>query len=140
MMLPPRDRREGVRVDALSTILHYLNSMRRVWLTIFLAFALTASGVANAMAAQDCPMRAVATAAMHDCCPEDQRPSDPGQDQHDMDGCMMGMACRAGAIVTPPVAPFRLPTATVSVSEPIVGEPATPSGPLQELFRPPRTI
>ncbi len=129
----------GARVDALSTNLHYLNPMRRVWLTILLAFALTASGVANAMAAQDCPMQAAATAAMHDCCPEDQRPSDPGQDQHDMDGCMMGMACRAGPVVAPSVAPIRLPTAAVSVSEPILSEPAKPSGPLQQLFRPPRT-
>lgn len=129
----------GVRVDALSTNPHYLSPMRCVWLTIILAFALMASGVANAMAAQDCPMQSAASAAMHDCCPEDQRPSDPDQDRHDMVGCMMGMACRAGPVVTPSVAPIRLPTAAVQASEPIPGEPEAPSGPLQELFRPPRT-
>jgi hypothetical protein len=130
----------GARVDALSTNLHYLNPMRRVSLAILVAFALTASGVANAMAAQACPMQSAANAPMHDCCPEDQQPSDQGQDQHDMDGCLMGMACRAGPVVAPSVAPIRLPTAAVSVSEPILGEPVKPSGPLQEFFRPPRTI
>ncbi len=128
-----------VRVDALSTNLHYFNRMRRVWLTLLLAFPLTASGVASAMAAQDCPMQAAANAAMHDCCPENHQPPDGGQDQHEMDGCLMGMACRAGPVVAPPVAPIRLPTAAVSVSEPIFGVPVMPSGPLQDLFRPPRT-
>lgn len=139
-MMSAAGARMGARVDGLSTNLHYLNPMRRVWLTILLAFALTASGVASAMAAQDCPMQSMAAMAAHDCCPEDQRPSGPGQDQHDMDDCMMGMACRAGPVAAPSVAPIRLPTAMVSVAEPSLAEPATPSGPLQELFRPPRTI
>ncbi|WP_135209755.1 hypothetical protein [Vitreimonas flagellata] len=129
----------GARVDVLSTNLHYLNPMRRVWITILVAFALTASGVANAMAAQDCPMQSAAGAAVHDCCPENQQPSKPDQDQHDMDGCLMGMACRAGPVAGPFVAPVRLPIAVISVSEPIISEPAAPSGPLQQLFRPPRT-
>lgn len=126
-------------IDALSTNPHYPNRMRRVWLAILLAFALTASGVASAMAAQDCPMQSAATAAMNDCCPEDQGPSAPGQDRHEMAGCKMGMACRAAPAVTPSVAPIGLPTATASVSEPVLVEAATPSGPLQQLFRPPRT-
>lgn len=129
----------GARIDALLTNPHYPNRMRQVWLAILLAFALTAGGVASAMAAQDCPMQSAASAAMHDCCPEDQRPSDPDQDRHDMGDCMMGMACRAAPAVTPSVAPIGLPTATASVSEPIVVETGTPSGPLQQLFRPPRT-
>lgn len=137
MMTPP-GASTGARVDALSTNLHYLNPMRRVWLTILLAFALTASGVANAMAAQDCPMQAAATAAMHDCCPEDQQPSNPGQDPNEMDGCLMGMACRAAPAVAPALAPIALPLVSVRLTQPVASEPAQPSGPLQQLFRPPR--
>lgn len=139
-MTSPRRYRTDVCVDASSTNSCYLKPMRRIWLTVFLTFALTASSVANAMAAQNCPMQSAATVAVHDCCPENQQPSKPDQDQHDMDGCLMGMACRAGPVVAPSVAPIRLPTAVISVSEPIVSEPATRSGPLQQLFRPPRTI
>jgi hypothetical protein len=95
------------------------------------------------MAAHGCPMKAsaVTAASAHDCCPDhqpDEAPDD--QSQHDMDGCMMGVSCRSGPIVTPSLAPIRLPTVVLSLKAPILGEPVPPSGPLQELFRPPRTI
>ena len=60
--------------------------------------------------------------------------------QHDMDGCMMGMACRTAPAVAPSVAPISLPNATILTSAPVAHEPANLSGPLQQLFRPPRTI
>lgn len=114
--------------------------MRRLWLTLLTAFALAASGVAAATADEGCPMQQTA-AAQHDCCPDqggDQK--DQPQQQHDMDGCMMGMACRTAPAVAPTLAPIALSNATILMSQPMLSEPAKPSGPLQQLFRPPRTI
>jgi len=83
-----------------------------------------------------------AAAAAHDCCPDmggsDQ--NQPKQQHHDMDGCMMGTACRAAPAVAPSVAPIALPNAMILSSAPVASEPAKPSGPLQQLFRPPRSI
>ncbi|MBL8552200.1 MAG: hypothetical protein JNJ73_19585 [Hyphomonadaceae bacterium] len=80
-------------------------------------------------------------ASAHDCCPEtNTSDQDQPDQQHDMKGCMMGMACRTASAVTPTLAPVSLSNATILVSQPIMSEPAKPSGPLQDLFRPPRTI
>ncbi len=104
-----------------------------------MAFALAAGGVANAAAAPACPMQMSSSASAHDCCDENGAPSDDdGSDE--MRGCMVGMACRSAPAVAPTLAPLLLPSAAVRVSRPILGEPAAPSGPLQQLFRPPRAI
>ena len=116
--------------------------MRRLWLTFLTAFALAASGFSTALAAEACPMlQAAAVQAQHDCCP-DEGGGDKNQptQQHDMDGCMMGMACRTAPAVAPSVAPIALSNATILASAPVASEPANLSGPLQQLFRPPRTI
>lgn len=127
------------RVDDLSINLYYLNRMRRVWLTVLMAFALAASGVVNAAAAPSCPMQVSAgSPSQHDCCDENGAPSKSGSDK--MSSCMEGMACRSAPTVAPVLAPLLAPSATVRVSQPILGEPAAPSGPLQQLFRPPRSI
>ncbi len=80
-------------------------------------------------------------APAHDCCPDQDKPDD-GQDQsqHGMDGCLMGMACRTAPVVAPSVAPILLPAAALVLNAPILTAPAAANGPLQELFRPPRSI
>lgn len=116
--------------------------MRRVGLALITVFALVASGVSAAVAAQDCPMNRAApvAASAHDCCPDGaQKPADPGQEDHESDSCTIGMPCRTAAAVTPSLAPVALPTVVLALGAPLLGEPAPPSGPLQELFRPPRT-
>lgn len=116
--------------------------MRRLWLTFLTAFALAASGVSAAMAAEACPMlQAAAVQAQHDCCPDEgSADQNRPQQQHDMDGCMTGMACRTAPAVPPTLAPIALSNATILMWRPIVSERAKLSGPLQQLFRPPRTI
>jgi hypothetical protein len=86
-------------------------------------------------------MAVEAAAAAHDCCPNEGGgdKNQPQQQQHDMDGCIMGMACRTAPAVAPTLAPVSLPNATILMSRPKLSEPAKPSGPLQQLFRPPRT-
>lgn len=131
-------------VDGFMAFSQYDDRMRRIWLTLLTAFALAASGASPAMA---CPMDAVASAAFaqasaHDCCPDgdrsDRRQGKQTQDQ--MDGCLMGMACRTAPAVAPTLAPIAQPNATIPMSAPAMSEPANLSGPLQELFRPPRTV
>jgi hypothetical protein len=115
--------------------------MRRFWLTLLTAFALAASGFASAMAAEACPMmQGAAIQAEHDCCPDNGAQKDQPKQQHDMDGCMMGMACRTAPAVAPTFAPIALPNATILLSGSVLREPAELSGPLQQLFRPPRSI
>lgn len=82
---------------------------------------------------------AAAVQTQHDCCPDEGGNKNQPQ-QHDMDGCMMGMACRTAPAVAPTLAPISLSNATILMSQPILSEPAKLSGPLQELFRPPRSI
>lgn len=116
--------------------------MRRPWLTFLTAFALAASGISAAAAAEACPMlQAPAVQAQHDCCPDQGGDKNqPSQQQHDMDGCTMGMACRTAPAVAPTLAPITLGNATILMAQPMLSEPAKLSGPLQQLFRPPRTI
>lgn len=117
-------------------------TMRQPWLTFLTALALAASSLSTAMAAETCPMQQVAAAqAQHDCCPDDgaskNRPEQ--QQQHDMDGCTMGTACRTAPAVGPTLAPITLGNVTILLAQPMLSEPAKLSGPLQQLFRPPRT-
>ncbi len=117
--------------------------MRRFWLSVLMAFAFLAGGLSSAMAMSDCPMMAEAAqvAAAHDCCPDEQKPAgDQDEPRHDMDGCMMGMACRTVSAVTPTIAPIALPVSALLVDAPVLDAPAAATGPLQELFRPPRSI
>ena len=117
----------------------YPQIVRHVLLTLLTAFALAASGLASASASA-CPMAVEAAATAHDCCPNaGGGDKNQPQQQHDMDGCMMGTACRAAPAVAPSVAPIALPNAMILTSAPVASEPAKPSGPLQQLFRPPRT-
>ncbi len=118
----------------------YSGVVRHVVLTLLTAFALVASSFSAT--AEACPMlQAAAAQSMHDCCP-DEGGGDKNQptQQHDMDGCMMGMSCRTAPAVAPTLAPISLSNATILMSAPMLSEPAKPSGPLQQLFRPPRTI
>lgn len=118
----------------------YSEIVRHVLLTLLTAFALAASALVPA-SALDCSMAAAAASApAHDCCPDQGGDKNqPQQQQHDMDGCMMGMACRNAPAVTPSVAPIALPNALILTSAPALSDPANVSGPLQQLFRPPRT-
>jgi hypothetical protein len=128
------------RIDEMVRRAEYPEIVRHVLLTLLTAFALAASGLASASAFA-CPMAVEAVASAHDCCPEEGGgdKNQPTQ-QNDMDGCMMGMACRTAPAVAPTVAPIALSNATILMSSPAAIEPAKPSGPLQQLFRPPRTI
>lgn len=115
--------------------------MRRLWLTFLTAFALVATGYSSALAAEACQMmQAAAVETAHDCCPDEGGQKDQPQQQHDTDGCTMGMACRTAPAVAPTLAPIALSNATILMSQPVLSEPAKLSGPLQELFRPPRSI
>lgn len=113
--------------------------MHHVLLTLLVAFALSASGLASASEFA-CPMAAEAAVSAHDCCPDEGGgDKNQPQQQHDMDGCMMGMVCRTAPAVAPTSAPISLPNATIIMSAPVAREPANLGGPLQQLFRPPRT-
>lgn len=129
----------------MGTPYHYAASMRRLWLTILTTFAFVASGFAGVAAMPACPMQtthaAMAAVAQHDCCPDAQPTRNNGAPQdHKMDGCLIGMTCGAAPLVAPSLAPIELSAVSLRLTQPILGEPAPPSGPLQELFRPPRTI
>jgi hypothetical protein len=116
--------------------------MHRVWLTLLLAFALAASGMANAIAASACPMHSQTQVSAHACCDEHGVPmGKPGGDMsRDMSGCAMGMLCRTAPALAPTLEPVRLSQAMILISQEILREPAPASGPLQQLFRPPRSI
>jgi hypothetical protein len=115
--------------------------MRRFWLTILMAFALTAGGYANAVAAQACPMEAPAASA-HDCCPDDNKSRDVPADHSEkgMAGCVMGQACRTAPAVTPTLAPIQLSSVTIQVSPPVLVNPAPARAPLSQHWRPPRFV
>lgn len=119
-----------------------VDAMRRLWLTFLTVFALAASGLASAMAAEACPMlQAAAAEGQHDCCPDEGgAPQNQPNQQHDMDGCMMGMACRTAPAVAPSLAPIALTDTAILLSGAVTRQPAELSGPLQQLFRPPRSV
>jgi hypothetical protein len=115
--------------------------MRRLWLILLTAFALVATGYSSALAAEACPMmQATSLETAHDCCPDEGSQKNHPSQQHDRDGCMMGMSCRTAPAIALTLAPIALPNATILMSAPRVSEPAKLGGPPQELFRPPRTI
>lgn len=118
----------------------YPQIVRHVLLTLFVAFAVAASGLASASAFA-CPMAVEAAAATHDCCPDEGGggKNEP-LEQHDMDACMMGMACRIAPAVTPTLAPIAQPVSALLLDAPVMDAPPSTAGPLEELFRPPRSI
>jgi hypothetical protein len=115
--------------------------MHRFWLTILMALALATGGFANAQMAFACPMQTT-TVAVHDCCPDGsthkQSPSDDGSKK--MSGCFVGQACRSAPAVAPTMAPLRVSAIGIRMTRPLLDYSAPASGPLQELFRPPRSI
>ena len=131
----------GRRVDGTTTSYQYLSRMRRLWLTLLTAFAFVATGFAGAAAASACPMSSGAqvVAPAHDCCPDNQ-PAAPAPTHQKSDCLMMGLACRSVSVVAPSLAPIRLSGAVVMLDQPLTGEPEPPVGPLQEFWRPPRTV
>lgn len=134
--------RMGNRVDEMATLYQYPGIMARVWLVLILAIALATGGIASAFAA-DCPMERSQTASVHDCCPDSAGADHggPRQDQKQKsDACLFGMACRTAPAMAPTLASIALSQRGIRMAQPIASEPAKPSGPLQQLFRPPRTI
>ncbi|HWA21925.1 MAG TPA: hypothetical protein VG735_05975 [Caulobacterales bacterium] len=126
----------------MATLQHYPGIMARVWLTLILAFALATGGIASAFAAE-CPMEQAQVVSVHDCCP-DSAGANRGQPQQNQkqkaDACLFGMACRTAPAMAPTFASLMLSQPGLRIAQPIASEPAKPSGPLQQLFRPPRTI
>ena len=115
--------------------------MRRVLFTVFAAFALGLGGVTNAAAAQHCPMQQGQTAGgMHDCCDDEGGAPVQDDDGGKMTGCAVGMPCRTATAITPLPSPSALQFAAISATYMELGQPPPPSGPLQDLFRPPRAI
>lgn len=130
-------------VDAFSTVLQYRCVMRRLWLAILLTVALVTGGVANALAAQACPMQAAAQTQMtaHDCCPTGAGQEDDGQSHHQkpMANCVVGQPCRSTPAITPSLAPIALSAVAIKVSPPRLGNAAQPGLTGTEFWRPPRT-
>lgn len=113
--------------------------MRRVLFTLFAALALGLGGVTNAAAAQDCPMQQGQSAGgMHDCCDDEGGAPAQDDDSGKMAGCAVGMSCRTATAVAPLPSPSALLFSAISASYVEWGQPPPPSGPLQDLFRPPR--
>ena len=119
--------------------------MRPVWVTLFVVFAFAASSVAGAAAMSACLMNAasppVTMVSEHHCCPNNHGTNNKSAPQnHKMDGCLIGMVCGSAPVVAPASQSIQLSSISFVLTRPILGEPAPPSGPLQELFRPPRTV
>lgn len=118
-----------------------MGAMRRVLFTLFAAFALGLGGVTNAAAAQDCPMQQGQSAGgMHDCCDDEGGAPAQDDDSGKMAGCAVGMSCRTTTAIAPLPSPSALLFSAISASYVEWGQPPPPSGPLQDLFRPPRAI
>ena len=118
-----------------------MGAMRRVLFTLFAAFALALGGVTNAAAAQDCPMQQGQSASgMHDCCDDEGGAPIQDDDGGKMTSCAVGMSCRTITAIAPLPSPSALLFAALSVSYVELGQPPPPSGPLQDLFRPPRAL
>jgi hypothetical protein len=116
--------------------------MRRALLTVLTALALAFGGLANVAASAMCPMQTEGRAAQeHDCCPDDMRPPEQGdQSSKKMMDCPLMQFCRAAPSVAPEnpgvKAPLRISlTERIPLAESKVAF-AAPEG----VFRPPRAI
>ena len=122
--------------------------MRKVWLTILVAIAFAANGFAGAAMASGCPTQAgsamqmaqVDHAITGDPCCDDHRRANHNLPQKSMDSCSFGMSCQSTPAMAPSAQSIRMPAISLRVQQPLLGEPAPPSGLLQDLFRPPRNI
>ena len=123
------------------SFLHHLGIMRRIWLTLLVAFSLAVGGVASASAAQNCPFKS-ATPAKHDCCPDDamQKASDSSHHSKKPADCQLGQACRGSAAVAvslPVLESIRIegvnPTPVVAVVQHVLAVSFA-------FWRPPRTV
>ncbi len=120
-------------MDCQSSLV-YRDFVRRGLLSLLIAFALVAGGLASAGTAFACPMQT--PAAAHDCCPDQA----PAQDDDSKGDCPYMQACRAAPSVLPVVGVVSAPTKfAVAFAPPLsdgVFADAAPAG----LFRPPRTL
>jgi len=115
--------------------------MRRIWFAILLVVSLALSATASAWAAQACPYKqAAASAAAHDCCPNQQTKPKPTDHHGNTIDCQLGQSCRASHAVEPfvPV----LTVAHVEIVEPAVqrDQQTPPQSIPSGLWRPPRTV
>ena len=127
-------------VDGKSPIPHDDSSMRRIWLTVLLAFSLAITGAANAWAAQACPYKAMP--AMHDCCPDEGQAKQPPVDHGSKKApdCHVGQVCRASVAVAP-----SLPSVKVAAVQPVsraleLADAGEQPSPMFAFWRPPRTV
>jgi len=113
--------------------------MRRVLLTLILAFAVAAGGFITVSAAAACPILNQAPA--HECCPDDQRPADdgdaPGKSALD---CALMQLCRAAPAVAIEAADLAAPIPVVMAEAAQLIPPAPRLAPLDGVFRPPRSL
>lgn len=123
------------------SFLHHLGIMRRIWLTLLIAFSLAVGGVASASAAQNCPFRS-APAATHDCCPDNAMKKATDTDHHSKktSDCLLGQACRASVAVAANL-PVLKSTLVEGASPAPVASVAQPAPTVSFAFwRPPRTV
>lgn len=73
--------------------------MGRIVVAFVLTLSLALGGVANAMAAMDCPYLKAAKA--HDCCPPNGQHEDQGPTKSKASECSVGQLCRSIPAVTP---------------------------------------
>ncbi|MGD9967583.1 MAG: hypothetical protein AB7T59_13760 [Hyphomonadaceae bacterium] len=111
--------------------------MRRVLLTLFLAFAVAAGGFITVSAAATCPILSQAPA--HDCCP-DQGPADdgdaPGKSAMD---CALMQLCRAAPAVATEAADPSAPISIVMTEAAPLIQAAPRLASVDGVFRPPRS-
>lgn len=126
-------------VDAMLSFLHHIRIMRRIWLTLLVAFSLTVGGVASAWAAQACPYKQAAAAGSHDCCP-DQKPEPQPSDHHGKSlDCQLGQSCRTAQAVEPLQPVLTIARAEVVVALSPRNQQPAPTAISSGLWRPPRT-
>jgi hypothetical protein len=128
-------------IDGKSSIPHHNGQMRRLWLTLLLAFSLAFGGVASAWAAQDCPYNKAA-AGMHACCPDGQmqQKSNSGHPAKKAADCTVGQACRAAIAVAPTLPTLKV--AAISPADPVIGmsDAGHRLPPSFSFWRPPRAV
>jgi hypothetical protein len=112
--------------------------MTRIVVAFFVAFSLAFGGVANAMAAHDCPFLRVAS-SIHDCCPLTGKHQDKSSDKDSKSQtCKLGQACRSIPAMAPSLLETRVTLPMVRDDGPAITEPTTRPSPLFSFWRPPR--
>lgn len=114
--------------------------MRSFWLTLLLAFALVAGGLATAGMAAACPMETAAAA--HDCCPDDAPPAplEPADDGKDAGDCAVAQLCRTATILAPEPGPAHPAMIPIAAGDARVRDVLPAPAPLAECWRPPRPL